>query len=113
MSRDIANGSTKKIAMPNDVLIQPLVTEKLTRLMEEKHYTFHVRLDANKVEIKKAVQERYPSVSIKKVRTYIVRGKERSQRTRRGIVHGRTARHKRAIITLHPDSEPIDFFEQV
>ncbi len=99
--------------MRNDILIQPLVTEKLTRLMEENHYAFEVRLDANKVEIKKAVQERYPSVSIKKVRTCIVRGKQRNQRTRRGVVEGHTARRKRAIITLHPDSEPIDFFEQV
>ncbi len=99
--------------MRNDILIQPLVTEKLTRLMEENHYAFEVRLDANKVEIKKAVQERYPSVSIKKVRTCIVRGKQRNQRTRQGVVQGRTARRKRAIITLHPDSEPIDFFEQV
>ncbi len=99
--------------MRNDILIQPMVTEKLTKLMEGNHYAFEVRLDANKVEIRKAVEERYPSVSIKKVRTCIIRGKKRNQRTRRGVVQGRTARRKRAIITLHPDSEPIDFFEQV
>ncbi len=99
--------------MSNDVLIQPLVTEKLTKLMEEGHYTFQVRMDANKVEIKKAVQDRYPAARIKNVRTLIVRGKRRSQHTRRGLVTGRTAYHKRAIVTLHADSEPIDFFEQV
>lgn len=99
--------------MSNDVLIQPLVTEKLTKLMEEGHYTFQVRMDANKVEIKKAVQARYPAAKIKDVRTHIVRGKRRSQHTRRGLVTGRTAYHKRAIVTLYEDSEPIDFFEQV
>ena len=96
-----------------DILIRPLVTEKLTRLMEEGHYTFQVLMSANKVEIAQAVQERYPAVSVKAVRTHVVRGKRRSQHTRRGVVSGRTARHKRAIVTLHRDSEPIDFFEQV
>lgn len=99
--------------MSKNVLIQPLVTEKLTRLMEEGHYTFQVQMDANKVQIRKAVEERYPGVKIKKVRTLIVRGKRRSQHTRRGLVTGRTAYHKRAIVSLLPDSEPIDFFEQV
>lgn len=99
--------------MSNNVLIQPLVTEKLTKLMEEGHYTFQVRMDANKVEIKKAVKDRYPTAQIKSVRTLIVRGKRRSQQTRRGVVSGRTAYHKRAIVTLTENSEPIDFFEQV
>lgn len=99
--------------MSKNVLLQPLVTEKLTRLMEEGHYTFQVRMDANKVQIRKAVEERYPGVRIKNVRTMIVRGKRRTQQTRRGLVKGRTAAHKRAIVTLQADSEPIDFFEQV
>ncbi len=96
-----------------DALIQPLVTEKLTQLMEEGHYTFQVDMNANKVEIRKAVEERYPGVKVKKVRTLIVRGKRRSQHTRRGLVTGRTAYHKRSIVSLTDDSEPIDFFEQV
>lgn len=99
--------------MSKNALIQPLVTEKLTRLMEEGHYAFQVEMNANKVEIRKAVEERYPGVKVKKVRTLIVRGKRRNQQTRRGIVSGRTAYHKRAIISLTDDSEPIDFFEQV
>lgn len=99
--------------MSRDALIQPLVTEKLTKLMEEGHYTFQVDMKANKVEIRKAVEERYPGAKVKKVRTLIVRGKRRSQNTRRGLVTGRTAYHKRAIVSLTDDSEPIDFFEQV
>jgi len=99
--------------MSKKILIRPLVTEKLTRLMEEGHYTFQVHKDANKIEIRKAIEERYPGVKIQEVRTLIARGKRRRQFTRRGVVQGRTAAHKRAIITLHPDSEPIDFFEQI
>ena len=99
--------------MRKDILIQPLITEKLTRLMDSRHYTFVVRMDANKVEIRKAVEARYPGVTIDEVRTLIVRGKRRSQHTRRGLVQGRTSAHKRAIVTLTAESEPIDFFAQV
>ena len=99
--------------MSKDVLIRPLVTEKLTKLMEGGHYAFEVDMDANKVEIRKAVEARYPSAKIKGVRTLIVRGKRRTQQTRRGIMRGRTAFHKRAFVTLVEGSEPIDFFEQV
>lgn len=99
--------------MSLDVLIRPLVTEKLTRLMEEGHYTFQVRMDANKVQIRKAIEQHYPGARVKEVRTIIVRGKRRRQMTRRGAMEGRTAAHKRAIVTLQEDSEPIDFFEQI
>ncbi len=99
--------------MSKDVLVRPLVTEKLTQLMEAGHYAFEVKMDANKVQIRKAVEARYPGVRIKDVRTLIVRGKRRSQHTRRGLTRGRTAYHKRAIVSLVEGSEPIDFFEQV
>ena len=65
------------------------------------------------MEIRKAVEARYPGVKIKEVRTMVVRGKRRRQTTRRGIIQGRTSGYKKAIVTLKPDSEPIDFFENV
>jgi large subunit ribosomal protein L23 len=99
--------------MTKETLIRPIVTEKLTRLMEQGHYAFQVRMDANKVEIRKAVEAQYPGVRIKEVRTMIVRGKNRRQFTKRGLREGRTSSHKRAIVTLQADSAPIDFFEQV
>lgn len=99
--------------MSNEILIRPMVTEKLTHLMEQEHYAFQVRKDANKIQIRKAVEERYPGVKIKEVRTMVVRGKRRRQFTRRGVLQGHTASYKKAIVTLHPDSEPIDFFEEV
>jgi large subunit ribosomal protein L23 len=99
--------------MKSDILIKPLVTEKMTALMEQGHYAFQVRRDANKVQIRKAVETRYPGVQVKEVRTMVVRGKQRSQMTRRGRVAGRTAGYKKAIITLRPESQRIDFFEQI
>ncbi len=99
--------------MKREILIRPLVTEKLTGLMEENHYAFVVNPRANKVEIRKAVEMRYPGVKIKEVRTMVVRGKRRRQMTRRGVLSGRTAGYKKALVTLLPDSEQIDFFENV
>lgn len=99
--------------MSNNILVKPLVTEKLTALMEDGHYAFQVAREANKVEIRKAVEARYPGVKIKEVRTMIVRGKRRAQMTKRGRIEGRRAAYKKALVTLLPDSEPIDFFEEV
>jgi large subunit ribosomal protein L23 len=97
--------------MANDVLIRPLITEKLTRLMEEGHYAFKVAKGANKIQIRTAVEERYPDVQVKEVRTMIVRGKRRRQFTRKGVVQGRVAGYKKAIITLR--SGEIDLYEAV
>lgn len=99
--------------MAREILVRPLVTEKLTAQMEQGHYAFVVDLNANKIDIRKAVQARFPSVEIAEVRTMIVRGKRRRQFTRRGVREGRTARFKKAIVTLAPGSEQIDFFEGI
>ncbi len=99
--------------MANNVLIKPLVTEKLSAMIETNNYAFMVRKDANKVEIKKAIQEKYPDVKIKAVRTMIVRGKRKSQNSRSGPIVGKTSSYKKAIVTLTTDSEEIDFFGDV
>jgi len=99
--------------MNKNILIQPLVTEKLTAQMEKGHYAFKVRPDANKVEIRSAVEARYPGVQVKEVRTMVVRGKRRSQFTRKGRVSGTTSSYKKAFVTLKPESEQIDFFAEI
>jgi large subunit ribosomal protein L23 len=99
--------------MDQDVLIRPLVTEKLTSQMERGHYAFVVRRDANKVEIRKALEARYPAVKIKEVRTMVVRGKRKRQSTKAGLVEGRAPFYKKAIVTLRPGSDQIDFFEEI
>ncbi len=99
--------------MSRRVLIRPLVTEKLSAQMDEGHYAFIVDPKANKIEIKQAIQHRFPMVKIKEVRTMHVRGKHRRQLTRQGVRFGRTSSYKKAIVTLFPESEPIDFFESI
>ncbi|MFW5955580.1 MAG: 50S ribosomal protein L23 [Rhodothermales bacterium] len=99
--------------MKREVLIRPFVTEKMTQLMEEGHYAFVVDRDANKVEIRKAIESRYPHVQVKEVRTMVVRGKRKRQFTKRGLLEGRRSSYKKAVITLQAGSEPIDFFENI
>lgn len=98
--------------MASQVLIEPIVTEKMTRLMEEgRHYAFRVAKNANKIQIKKAIEERYPAVEVKEVRTMIVRGKRKRQFTKRGLLEGKRAAYKKAIVTLK--SGEIDFYEAI
>lgn len=96
----------------NTILIAPILTEKSSRLTEEgRHYSFRVASGANKIQIRQAVQERYPDVQIKEVRTMVVRGKRRRQMTKRGLVQGRQSSYKKAVVTLV--SGEIDFYESV
>ncbi|MEM1056671.1 MAG: 50S ribosomal protein L23 [Bacteroidota bacterium] len=93
------------------ILIEPVLTEKTARLMEAGHYAFKVQKGANKIQIRAAVEARYPDVQVKEVRTMIVRGKRRRQFTRRGAVEGRTTGYKKAIVTLSVGE--IDLYEAV
>ena len=94
------------------IILAPVLTEKSTRLADEgRHYSFRVAKEANKLEIRKAIEDRYPDVTVKEVRTMVVRGKRRRQFTKRGLVQGRQAAWKKAVVTL-ADGE-IDFYESV
>ena len=94
------------------ILIAPILTEKSTRLSEEgRHYAFRVLSDANKIEIRLAIESRYPGIDVKEVRTMIVRGKRRRQQTKRGLVKGRRPSYKKAIVTLNTGE--IDLYDAV
>ncbi|MFU8813125.1 MAG: 50S ribosomal protein L23 [Balneolaceae bacterium] len=94
------------------VLIQPLITEKLTRIQEEhQQYAFKVARNATKPEIKKAIEEKYPEVKVKRVNTMIVPSKPKGRFTKGGYIDGRSAVWKKAIITLSKGE--IDFFSEV
>lgn len=96
----------------SQIIIAPVLTEKSTRLADEgRHYSFRVAKDANKLEIRKAIEDRYPDVVVKEVRTMVVRGKRKRQFTKRGLVQGRKAFWKKAIVTL--TAGEIDFYEAV
>lgn len=74
-------------------------------------YSFVVNKTANKIEIKKAVEEMY-NVSVESVNTIIVPGKAKNRNTRSGVLNGRVPAYKKAVITLS-DGEEIDFFGDI
>ena len=89
-----------------DIIMKPIVSEKSMAAMQEKTYVFKVAKDANKIEIKNAVEEIF-KVSVEKVTTVNVGGKEK----RMGVHVGKTSASKKAIITLTEDSKEIELFE--
>ena len=93
------------------ILKQPLVTEKVSALNEKGKYGFIVDADANKVEIKKAVEKQY-GVNVEKVNTMNVMGKKKTRYTKTGILSGRRPSYKKAVVTL-AQGEVIDFYSNV
>ncbi len=94
------------------ILVKPLITEKADTLAESKsQYTFVVDKGANKIEIRKAVEQLY-TVNVEGVNTMIIAGKRKSRNTKRGVLHGRKATYKKAIVTLAA-GESIDFFGDI
>jgi large subunit ribosomal protein L23 len=91
-----------------EVIRRPILTEKNTRLMEqENQYTFEVAREANKIQVKEAVELAF-GVHVLDVRTLIVPGKPR----RRGRVLGTSKPWKKAVVTLRP-GDRIDIFEGI
>ena len=90
-----------------DVILKPLVTEKSMNIMGEKKYTFLVHPEANKSQIKEAVEKMFDGVKVKSVNTMNLDGKKK----RRGIVVGKTAKTKKAIVQLTAESADIEIFE--
>ncbi len=95
-----------------NILIKPIVTEKMTHQGETlNRYGFIVDKRANKIEIKKAVEELY-GVTVENVNTMRYGGKKRSRYTRTGIIEGKTKAYKKAIVTL-AEGEAIDFYSNI
>lgn len=90
----------------HDIIVAPIITEKSIDGVESKRYTFKVAVDANKAEIKAAVEEIF-GVKVDKVNTLNVRGQEK----RMGRYSGYTAAWKKAVVTLKKDSKSIEFFD--
>ena len=89
-----------------DVILRPVVTEKSMADMSEKKYTFLVNPEANKSQIKEAVEKMFEGAKVKAVNTMNLEGKKK----RRGMVIGKTAKRKKAIVTLAADSKEIEIF---
>ena len=88
-----------------DIIIKPVVTEKSIGLMEHNKYVFKVALSANKIEIKKAIEEIF-NVKVVDVNTVRVKGKEK----RMGRSVGKTSDYKKAIVQL-AEGDSIEIFE--
>ena len=94
------------------IIIRPLVTEKITGMSEKyRRYAFLVDKRANKIEIKKAVNELY-GVNVESVNTINYSGKSKSKFTKHGYVEGRTNAFKKAIVTI-ATGEVIDFYSNI
>ncbi|MCM1430842.1 MAG: 50S ribosomal protein L23 [Muribaculaceae bacterium] len=89
-----------------DVILKPLVTEKSMAAMAEKKYTFLVHPEANRTMIKDAVEKMFEGTRVAKVNTMNYKGKKK----RRGMVVGKTAKTKKAIVQLTEDSKDIEIF---
>ena len=90
-----------------DIIRKPVVTEKSMDAMGDKKYTFLVHPDATKTQIKEAVEKMFAGAKVKSVNTMNLDGKKK----RRGMVVGKTAKTKKAIVQLTADSADIEIFE--
>ena len=90
-----------------DIIKKPVLTEKSYADMADKKYTFEVAINANKTEIKLAIEEIFEGVKVENVNTMRTLGKMKRQ----GRTQGRTPEVKKAIVTLKADSKGIPFFE--
>lgn len=96
--------------MKTNILKQPLITEKMSMLANQRQYAFEVDLDANKIEIQQAIENKF-NVDVISIRTIRMKGKKKTQLTRRGRFEGRRPHWKKVIITLKEGQE-IDFFQE-
>ena len=89
-----------------DVILAPVVTEKSMDGMAIKRYTFLVHPEANKTQIKEAVEKMFPGTKVEKVNTLNMDGKEK----RRGRTVGKTSKTKKAYVQLTEDSKDIEIY---
>ena len=98
--------------MSKQILIKPLVSEKAELLSESlSQYSFIVEKAANKIEIRKAIEEQY-GVTVNRVNTAILPGKAKNRSTKSGILRGRVPAYKKAIVTL-VEGDTIDLYNEL
>ncbi|NIM06396.1 MAG: 50S ribosomal protein L23 [Armatimonadetes bacterium] len=95
---------------PQSIVLRPLLTEKSVAGTEKGKYTFQVDMEANKIEVRQAIEAMYPEVKVAAVNTMIVHGKVRrvsGYGRRMGRRFGKTAVWKKAVVTLKSGKIPI------
>ncbi len=93
------------------VLLKPLITEKATAMNDEGKFAFIVDKKADKLEIKKAVEEMY-DVTVESINTINTKGKPKTRYTKSRIISGRTQKLKKAFVKLK-DGDFIDFYSDI
>jgi large subunit ribosomal protein L23 len=94
------------------IIIKPIVTEKMTQLGDKlNRYGFRVQKDANKIEIKQAVEAMY-DVTVNEVNTMVVAPKKKSRFTKSGVINGSVSAYKKAIVTVK-EGDKIDFYSNI
>ncbi|MEL6560083.1 MAG: 50S ribosomal protein L23 [Bacteroidota bacterium] len=93
------------------ILIKPIVTEKVSSFNEAGQYGFVVSKDANKIQIKNAIESTY-GVTVERVNTMVYPGKLKSRFTKSGVIEGKSASYKKAIVKV-ADGDVIDFYSAV
>ena len=96
-----------------EIIIKPIISEKMTAITEKcpQRYAFQVTPEANKIQIKNAVEKLY-GVNVVSVNTMNVLPKVQSRWTRAGLIQGRKSQYKKAVVTLKK-GETIDFFSHI
>jgi large subunit ribosomal protein L23 len=94
-----------------DIIVRPVVTEKMNAQADSQKYGFIVNKKANKVQIKQAVENLY-GVTVEEVNTMFYSGKRKSRFTKTGYVSGRQNAFKKAVVTLRK-GEIIDFYSNI
>ena len=90
-----------------DVILKPVITEASMAGIEDKKYTFLVHPDATKIQVKEAVEKMFDGAKVASVHTMNYDGKTK----RRGMIFGKTAKKKKAIVQLKADSKDIEIFQ--
>ncbi len=94
------------------IILKPIVTEKVTDLQDKfNRYGFRVESSATKAQIKAAVEDTY-NVKVLSVNTMRVDGKNKSRYTKAGVIAGKMASYKKALVTLK-EGESIDFYSNI
>ena len=90
-----------------DVIERPVITENSMAIMDDKKYTFLVHPEANKIQIKQAVEKMFEGAKVASVNTMNYDGKPK----RRGMFFGKTKKYKKAVVKLTADSKDIEIFQ--
>jgi len=94
------------------IVLKPIVTEKMTAISENlNRYGFYVHKEANKIEIKEAIEQLY-DVNVDKVWTMRYAGKSKSRYTKTGMVTGKSSAYKKAVVTV-AEGETIDIYSNI